>query len=405
MLTAFRPMARLLRRLAGDRGGNVALIFALTSPLVVGAGGLGVETTYWYNEQLRLQSAVDAAAFAAGIEKRAGADQERLEQAALREVSDNGIDTAGSTLVVDASGTNEVRVAVERQAERYFTAFFSDEPVRIAASSTVSFSSSASACVLALDPTASAAANFSGNSRLNLINCSVMANSVASDAVEMQGSARLDASCIISVGGIVLTSGATLTTCAAPITQAPPAADPYATVTAPSTGGACLKGNERSLTPGRYCGGLSLGGNVTLAPGTYVVSGGTFRINAGANVTGSGVTIYLTGGARTSFNGNATINMSAPTSGPYAGVLLFGDRADIGGSRNSINGTAQSHLTGSLYFPSQALEFLGNFSGVQNCMQIVANTVAWTGNSSMSVDCSAYGIREAPTMTLIRLSQ
>ncbi|TIU21447.1 MAG: hypothetical protein E5W38_34275, partial [Mesorhizobium sp.] len=43
-------------------GGNVAIVFAFTLPIVVGGAGLGVETSYWYYSSLKLQATADAAA-------------------------------------------------------------------------------------------------------------------------------------------------------------------------------------------------------------------------------------------------------------------------------------------------------------------------------------------------------
>ena len=58
----------------------------------------------------------------------------------------------------------------------------------------------------------------------------------------------------------------------------------------------------------------------------------------------------------------ATVNLTAPTSGTYKGVLLYGDRTGTFTS-NKINGTASSTMTGAMYFPSQEVDMLGNFSG------------------------------------------
>jgi hypothetical protein len=229
-----------------------------------------------------------------------------------------------------------------------------------------------------------------------------MSNSVASDAVKVQGSARLSTPCVISAGGVEATSGLTMTSCPSAMTQQAQVADPFASVPAPSTSGACQNGFAAALTPGKYCAGLSLSGDVALAPGVYVISGGTFRINANANVTGSGVTFYLTNGARLQFNGNASMDLSAPTSGPYAGMLFFGDRTDQGGS-NTINGTASSRMTGAVYFAKQQVQYLGNFSGQNGCTQVVADTVQWSGNTSVSVDCSAHGMQPLPATQLVKL--
>ncbi|OYV42447.1 MAG: hypothetical protein B7Z75_12865 [Acidocella sp. 20-57-95] len=55
---------RLAKRLANQRG-SVALIVALSAPILIGATGLAVDIGYWYEEQEVIQSAADAAALAA----------------------------------------------------------------------------------------------------------------------------------------------------------------------------------------------------------------------------------------------------------------------------------------------------------------------------------------------------
>jgi hypothetical protein len=148
---------------------------------------------------------------------------------------------------------------------------------------------------------------------------------------------------------------------------------------------------------------MTLGGTKTLEPGVYFVSGGNLKINANANISGSGLLFYLTGGARVSINGTATVNLSAATTGPYAGILFFGDRTDIGATKNSFNGTADSLLTGAIYFASQAIQFLGNFSGIDGCTQVVGLTVEWSGNANVSKDCTAHGMRDIPATQLVKL--
>ncbi|WP_284258599.1 TadE/TadG family type IV pilus assembly protein [Acidocella aquatica] len=62
-----RCFAALLTRLRPSLGrrGAVALIIALTAPLLIAATGLAVDVGYWYQQQDTLQSATDAAALAA----------------------------------------------------------------------------------------------------------------------------------------------------------------------------------------------------------------------------------------------------------------------------------------------------------------------------------------------------
>jgi hypothetical protein len=232
-----------------------------------------------------------------------------------------------------------------------------------------------------------------------------MANSIAADAIKEEGSAKISVGCLVSVGGVSLTTAATLTGCSAPITDAPSAADPFADLAAPTNSGACLSDSGSTRSPGNYCHGMDLKNTVTLSPGTYIVSGGDFKINANANISGTGVTIYLTGSARVSMNGNATVNLSAPTSGTYSGILFFGDRSNTATTVNKFNGTAASHLTGAIYFKSQPVEYLGNFSGEGNCTQIVADTVVWSGNAHINQDCSTYGMKDLNSVTLVKLAE
>ena len=399
--------AKLCNGLSCPRG-NVAVLFALMLPLIVGGAGLGVETTYWRYKQLQLQAAADAAAFAAGTEKRTGSDEADIAAAAAVATTQNGF--APSSVVVAVSypasvngvaTPNAVQVSLQAQASRFFTAYFSAEPIQLGARATSNFAASGAACILALSPSASGAVLVSGSAAIQLDGCTVMANSVSATAVTSQGSSSISAGCLITAGGVQL-SGAVSLGCGAPVTQAPQAVDPYRSLAAPSSSGACKSDSGGALQPGNYCSGMTITGAATLAPGVYVISGGDFRLNGGADISGSGVTIYLTGGARVRMNGNAEVNLSAPTSGPYAGILFYGDRA-VTGLTNEFNGTAASRLTGSLYFPGQAVSYQGNFSGQGGCTQVVARTVAWSGSASVAADCSALGMSTVPVVSTVRL--
>ncbi len=48
-----------------NRRAGIALIFALTAPLLIAATGLTVDAGYWYQQQESIQSAADAAALSA----------------------------------------------------------------------------------------------------------------------------------------------------------------------------------------------------------------------------------------------------------------------------------------------------------------------------------------------------
>ena len=394
--------------------GNVAIIFALSMPLIVGAGGLGVETSFDYLQQVHLQGAADAAAYAAALENRDGSSIAVITGAATDAATNNGWAATTGTLVVHnppASGANTAPTAVEvllsQTQPRFFSAYFSATPLVARARAVAVYQTAANACILALNKAASGAVQVQGSASLNLTNCDVMSNSLADDAVNVWGSANLTADCIASAGGVSQKGGITLTGCKSVITQAPRARDPFAGLAVPSPGTKrnIPGGNGKStvnLSPGSYANGMDLSGKVALAAGTYYVSGGDVKVNAGADVSGSGVTIYLAAGSQVSMNGNATVSLTAPTSGTYSGILFFGDPTATSGS-NVFNGNATSNLTGDIYFPTQSVTYQGNFSGSGGCTQIVADTVQWTGNATVSVNCAAYGMSPIPARQAVKL--
>ncbi|MEK1854018.1 MAG: pilus assembly protein TadG-related protein [Phyllobacterium sp.] len=392
-----------------EEDGNVAIIFALCLPIVIGGAGLGVETSYWYYSDLKLQAAADASAYAGALEKVSGSGTPAIISAATLSATSNDFETSTGQIEVftpPSTGPNTKKQAVEvilhQRLDRFFTSIFSQTPVIAQARAVAVIAEALKACILALDPSSSNAALFSGSADVKLTGCSVMANSIDSDAIKLQGSAKLQVDCLISAGGVDLGNGAVKTACATPITQALPAADPFADVPTPQASSPCQNAKLATLKPGTYCNGLSLSGNVSLASGIYVIEGGDFKVNANAYVYGEGVVIYLAGGSRVSMNGNATVQLSAPTSGPYAGILFFGDRSSVGGS-NTFNGTADSQLTGALYFAKQQVRYLGNFSGKGGCSQIVAGTIEWSGNTSINQDCTSLGMRDIPATQSVQL--
>jgi hypothetical protein len=108
---------------------------------------------------------------------------------------------------------------------------------------------------------------------------------------------------------------------------------------------------------------------VNFPAGTYIVNG-DFTINAGAivcNQTGAGcavngadnagVTFYITNGGTLKINGGADVELSAPNSGKYAGMLFYQDPSDT--SKAIIDGNSNSYYQGGLYFPGAELDFGG----------------------------------------------
>src|ERR1039458_8396932 len=90
-----------------------------------------------------------------------------------------------------------------------------------------------------------------------------------------------------------------------------------------------LYNNRRNaLNPGTYCNGITISGatTVTFNPGTYILMGGGLNVAGASILKGSGVTLFLTQGlgykyGPLSVSGASIAPLSAPTSGPYYGIL------------------------------------------------------------------------------------
>src|SRR6185312_9557344 len=292
LLSTVRRAASLATGWLSSPKGNVALMFALLTPMLIGGAGLATEVGVWYHRRLELQSAADAAAYAAAVELRAGGSQTAVTQEALSAAQASGFDSTLGTITVNnppQSGTHQTNQAIEvlisENVPRFFSAIFINTPLVENTRSVTQFQTASNACVLALDNAASGAALFSGSSNVTLTGCSVMANSVSPTAIQSQGAQILTTDCIISVGGVSLTGGVTETVCSQPITQAPPVADPFGNVPSPTPSGTCASTSGGSLSPGTYCGGLTLQGSVVLQPGVYYMQG-DLKVNANANVVG-----------------------------------------------------------------------------------------------------------------------
>jgi hypothetical protein len=398
-----------------DTRANVAMIFALGAPMLVGAAALSVETSYDYWKHTHLQAVADSAAYAGALELRSGASDSAVEDAAKKAATENGWVESGNTIEVNTPPTSgahtnaqAVEVKISEKVPRFFTAFFVSSPVIAKSRSVAVYQDGSDACILALDKTAAKAIDISGSGAVTLDGCDVASNSNNKDeSLYAWGSSTLSADCVRASGGIKSKGNITLTGCSGPVSNAPRLGDPFKDLEAPASKGTSRtdtsKANKNTtLDPGYYSGGMSLKGNVTLNPGTYYVEGG-FTVNSNAVVTGAGVTIYLAPGANVTVNGTPTITMSAPNdaNNPYNGILFYGDRD--GDGENKFNGNAAMHLTGNLYFPSQQVTYQGNYSGNDGCTFVVADLVKISGSTKLGVKCPSNDMPRPKSFNLVKI--
>jgi titin len=210
-----------------------------------------------------------------------------------------------------------------------------------------------------LNPTASGALAVSNNANINIPGV-VIVESTSATAVSAGNKTTLSA----------WASGLALGT-----------PDPLAGLTGPSltdSSGAplpnyssfVLGGNSKgsyTINPGIYSQiNISGGASVTLNPGVYIIKGGGIAVSGGASVTGAGVMIYNAGSNYPSSGGNfggvtlsgsGTFNLSAPTSGPYAGILIFQSHQNT--RALSISGSIMTGMYCTIYAAKALLSLSG----------------------------------------------
>ncbi|RMD81164.1 MAG: hypothetical protein D6815_12430, partial [Candidatus Dadabacteria bacterium] len=109
-------------------------------------------------------------------------------------------------------------------------------------------------------------------------------------------------------------------------------------------------------------------------------------------IRGTGVTIYVTDGPHCGYgpveiDPSASVDLSAPTSGPLAGVLFFQDRRIASGPASTLAVDGSDAMTGVAYFPTTAVHLVGGKLGAAQEMKIVANKVGFEGR--LLIDCPA----------------
>jgi Flp pilus assembly protein TadG len=445
----FRRPTRLFAGVLRDRNGAVAVLLAIALSAIVGFAGLGSEVASWYYTKRAMQGAADSAATTAAAElasatvSGSSVSGTQLTNAGRSVASMFNFrdGTASTTVTVNnppATTTNlaacgtpftafncYVEVVINQPQTALLSALFLSTGPTIS-SRAVAFANTTAAdqgCVLALDRNSDVGLTTSGSPSLTFNSCALYVNSPLSPgAVSMNGNPSISAAAAYIAGSV---SGSGLTTTDGTFTGVNPIGDPYAGVSVPwpspkpnaSTGQYCDQNNfsgggtisASSTKPYVFCNGIKITGNKTLnlCPGVYIIDQGLLSLQSGSinappssgcNTTG-GVTIILandTGGAPADvkINGNFTLNLTAPTTGPTAGIALFQDRVSCPGCGNKINGGSSSNITGAIYFPTNAVEYAGGAStGGAVCTQLIAYTITFKGNSTFNSNCNSAGTK------------
>jgi hypothetical protein len=243
-------------------------------------------------------------------------------------------------------------------------------------------------CVYALSTTGNAITVNGAN--WNAPNCGMSSNS----GLLVNGSTVADA--FIGYVGALTSTGSTFPDAqpALAVAQANPCPSiqgcAYLAANPPASGScqpASYNGGYSATIPaGRYCTQLIVNGvtNVRFSAGLYEFDAG-LTINGASSVSGTGVTFYNGAGTSQIVINGSSVNLSAPTTGNDAGVLIYQNPSNT--SSFTINGSGAG-LAGLLYFPTANVTANGSLS---KWLLVVASTVLING-SGVNVPTAAFAV-------------
>lgn len=416
MMTKFPPAHRnvvhrdsnQLMTVAASARGQVMVLICVALVALVGMIAVVADFSFMQDQRNMMQTAADSAAMAGAEELKYG-DAAAAGQA---DAASNGYTSGKSGVSVavnnppstgpNTANTGYVEAIVTMPEPTYFLRVLGVSSLSVSARA-VAYEGNGPNCIYVLDPSASSAMSVNGNVNIQS-GCGLLVDSSASNGLAVTGNVTIAAPTIGVVGNYSSTGNVSLTP--TPKTGVIAASDPLAYLQEPAVGSCAhtnfsLNGNTGSsgspyqIYAGTYCGGISVNGNswLNFNAGTYVLAGGGMSIKGNAVMTGTGVTFYNTtgsGGYRAiTLSGNTQANLSAPTSGPLAGILFFQDRSiPKSAAASTITGNSSSSFDGAIYFATTAVTYVGN-SSLNGYSILVADKVVVSGNAKVGNNYSS----------------
>jgi hypothetical protein len=397
--------------------GSTLVLTAVSMVVILAFAGLAIDVGNLRFAKRHLQSAADAAAVAAALEitSCAGtANCSALQTAAKSSLVENnfpgtavltncsGTPGTGLTIMINnppcAQGANDpnagkpgyVEIVASETQQTFFASILGFRSFPISARAEAAKTPNPN-CIYALDPSGGNAISVDLLATISS-SCGIVDESSAWNALSCNVIASISAPQIDVVGGV---EGFLCAPSTPPKTgvAVPHPADPLAYLPKPavppcgSSTGSPYHGSSSQLNlilgkftlypDAAYCGGIVISAlaNVTFMPGTYVIksttSSGLFglgppqgglSINLLSTITGNGVTFYNLGphgdvNVTATLLGLGGVNLVAPTTGTYAGILFFQDPQDTEGATIFGSPGFNTVLQGAYYFPNASVNF------------------------------------------------
>jgi Flp pilus assembly protein TadG len=394
-----------------DESGQTLIFVALSMTFILGVVGMATDVGTLLHDRRNLQIAADSAAIAGAVEENINPAVANVQAAGQRAATQNGITNGSNGAVVTintppASGPHAgaagyVEAIVTQTEPVFFMKLFSFTSMNVGARAVAFNGAKNQGCMLALNPTASDTIHLQGSFDVSAPGCAVIDDSNASDALVFTGGGgTLTAGSVGVVGGA---TGATGDSTPAPVTGIAPESDPLANLPAPTYNAASCTAPPTGTTWGPataggtvcYSGDISVKNAVTMSAGTYVFPG-PLDFSGNGSLTGTGVTLYFPGPNGTlggPGNGNTTLNLTAPTSGTYNGILIYQDPSDT--NTGEFNGTPITNLTGIIYMPNAELEISGNTT-VNLDTDLIIGSLYDKGNATINMTDYSQTVTNSP---------
>ena len=406
------------------RDGTVAVVVAVSLIGVLSVVALSLDGGMMVDKRRSVQSAADAAALAAaddlyynwwkslvpGLDNLNGSAHAAAQNAAKKNGFENGVNGCVVTVnIPPLSGpftgqTGHTEVIISFPQKRYFSRIFGSDDVTIGARAVSrGMRNSFKNAILVLDPHSPSAFNAGGNGSVNISGSPIQVNS--DDPAAMIDNGGGSSGSIVDLTGFNVTGNPGWSTTGGgsfigPInSNSPPIPDPYANVPPPDPNAMTVQSTKKlqhssanniTLKPGVYIGGISVTGKgtVTLQPGVYYMEGGGFSTSAQSSLAGSGVMIYnapQSTSDKINISGGS-VNLTAPTTGPYQGILFWEDRNST--VEMDVSGNGSSSMIGLFYAASANLKVTGN--GGQDVLgsQYISYDLTIQGNGGFGVNWS-----------------
>jgi Flp pilus assembly protein TadG len=407
MLTRIHhALQKYCSKLTRNSEGSVVSTFALSMVPLIGLVGAAVDYSSATNARTNLQVALDAALIAGAKDGSAN-----WSTAALNAFNANlkAHFAANVTPTFQLTSTRAYTGSVSATVPSNFLGVLgvSGISIGVTGTATVPPSTGGYYCVMALNRTAPAALQLTGNASItiNAPKCVIQVNSSSASAVTQNGNTVIHSVENCFVGGVSTVGNSTLSP--APDATCKPIPDPFDKYPRPSVGNCTynnyqLSGNKTvTLQPGVYCGGMTFSGpvNVTFAPGLYVIKDGVIS-ESGGTFSGNGVSFFLTGyNTSLQLSGQANWHLVAPADGPLPGFAIFLDPdgpSGLAGSFSSLSGQSELYFEGIVYLPKQEVTVSGNASAFAPSpyTSYIGDTLRFVGNGDLVInnDTSLTGL-------------